>query len=214
MPARRLDSSPTTLNRFDVVGFDADTAPTFVKHIGLSSNDVPNVALTCTVSWTHMGPPLEQNSVPGIPVHVCGTVPLTPDELLQIELFVNEIVSELQSAQISAKNQYVVRPHFTPATGAVSRQRFSCAGFVIEAYREAGIDLLETDEATLPPIALIDLAAAYPNLLQMTAGSRLMERDRSRRHRSVAGSTGRLCFEFAGALDGRHTERASCAGCG
>lgn len=63
-----------------------------------------------------MGPPLEQNSDPGLPVHVRGTVALTPNELRQIQLFVNEIVSEQLSAQRAATNLYVVRLHFTPAT--------------------------------------------------------------------------------------------------
>lgn len=116
MPARRLDSSPITLNRFDVVGLDSDTVPTFVRHVGLSSTSVGDVDKGSVVAWTPMGPPLEQNSDPGLPVHVCGTVALTPNELRQIQLFVNEIVSEQLSAQRAATNQYVVRLHFTPAT--------------------------------------------------------------------------------------------------
>ena len=35
--------------------------------------------------------------------------------------------------------------------------RFSCAGLVIEAYRDAGIDVVRTEEEDLPPVSLAEL---------------------------------------------------------
>src|SRR6185437_15528756 len=47
--------------------------------------------------------------------------------------------------------------------GTIICQRFSCGGFVIEAYRFAGIDLLTTDAGSLPPVGVELLRLAYPD---------------------------------------------------
>jgi len=66
--------------------------------------------------------------------------------------------------------QYVVIPHVTwvrsPENGRRIRRRFSCAGFVIESYRRAGIILIDT-EAELPEVDEELLLIAYPDLARL-----------------------------------------------
>jgi hypothetical protein len=64
--------------------------------------------------------------------------------------------------------EYCVRPHTDTFTrplqdDTVQFRQFSCAGFVIEAYKEAGIELIDTDETRLPLVGLAALCAAYPD---------------------------------------------------
>ena len=72
-----------------------------------------------------------------------------------------------QLSQKSPRLVYVVHPHVREQTapdGTVIYRRFSCAGFVIEAYREVGIELVVTEEGRLPSVPLNTLLLAYPDL--------------------------------------------------
>lgn len=113
-----------------------------------------------------MGPPLQHGSKRG-PVQVIGTVPLTADEIQQISVFVDELLSEYEAHNARGRGQYVVRPHVAEkrdSDGTVLYRRFNCAGFVIEAYREAGINLIETEDEKIPASSLQTLQHAYPHL--------------------------------------------------
>lgn len=56
--------------------------------------------------------------------------------------------------------EYVIHPPFIEPDEAVSLWRFSCAGFVLRAYREAGLVLLELE--SIPSVNLETLKQAYP----------------------------------------------------
>ena len=43
--------------------------------------------------------------------------------------------------------------------------RFSCAGFVLEAYQRAGVKLIDTDR--VPLVALDEIKPAYPEFTQL-----------------------------------------------
>ena len=67
---------------------------------------------------------------------------------------------------MEARSQYVVAPHVREEKaddGTTKYRRFSCAGFVIEAYREAAINLLMTEAAELPDVGLNTLLQQYPD---------------------------------------------------
>ena len=62
-------------------------------------------------------------------------------------------------------NRYVIASHVIVVRAedqTVLHHRFSCAGFVIEAYREAGINVLQTGRGELPLVSLDALKAQYP----------------------------------------------------
>jgi len=110
---------------------------------------------------------------------------LTVEEQLQIRLFSEELESEYNAAQIRhSRDQYVICPHVKEISredDTAAYLRFSCAGFVIEAYREADIDLLWTDLAHLPLVGLEVLKAQYPEFAGM------LERPRIRDEFGVGG---------------------------
>ena len=168
MPASRLDDTSHHVRRYDVVGSDSDGTSEFVGHVGLADEDRADFrGADVPLSLVHMRPPLERGGTP-LPAHCVGGAELTVEERLQIDLFVKELDSEYQAANVrgSLRNQYVIAPHVSDKKapdGTTIHRRFNCGGFVIEAYREAGIDLLRTDPGELPPVSLETLATQYPH---------------------------------------------------
>lgn len=179
MPAHRLSLEPADLRRFDVIGQDAEGVAHFVRHLGLSSEQRNQLRSHETISLTHMGPPL-QHGLAGSPVHVIGTVPLSADEIQQINVFVDELHSEYQAHNARRHRQYVVRPHVLPkrdSDGTVLFLRFNCAGFVIEAYRSAGINLVGMADDEIPGSSLEALLHAYPDMAKYLQDIKYRERE-------------------------------------
>jgi hypothetical protein len=110
-----------------------------------------------------MRPPLERA---GQCIANCvGSAGLTVDEQLQIAVFSEELELEYVSAQARTVRQYVISPHVDDIRRedqTLVCRRFSCAGLVIEAYREARIDVLRTESDSLPLVSLDTLKMQYP----------------------------------------------------
>jgi hypothetical protein len=177
MPARRLDNNPLPVRRNDVVGQDSDSVAEFVRHAALTAAEHSAVTLSVALPLTDMGPPLAQGGDEQT-FQAHGSVPLTADEVAQIDLFVDRIAAEYQANRAGKRQQYVVHPHCAPVTaddGTVIYQRFSCGGFVLEAYRFVGIDLVVTEEGTLPAVAIDILRLAYPDQQRVLDSPRLRE---------------------------------------
>jgi hypothetical protein len=170
MPAQRLNDDPVSVGRYDVAGVDADAArlPHFVKHVGLFGDGRKELRRDERSPLVHMGPPLGVNEGE-IPVHAVGTAGLSTDDILQVQVFVDDRAGEYEAAKIreNRRAQYCIIPHAEPheePDGTVTYWRFSCAGFVIEAYRYVDLDLLVTDQERLPPVNLHLVEAAYPGV--------------------------------------------------
>lgn len=167
VPALRLGAVKQSISRFDVLGQDGATSQ-FVRHVGLAAEDTGELQAGASVTVQHMGPPLEHDAE--ITLHVHGRATLTDDELKQIELFVDEQFGEREAQRNLAMRRFIVRPHadwLREENGTPFCRRFSCAGFVIEAYEEAQVPLLITDEADLPEADWEKLTAAYPEIQRL-----------------------------------------------
>lgn len=163
MPAQRLTDDSISISKSDIVGCDADGESGFVRHVALSDNDQTGIKSDDTVTVNHMGPPLELNAE--FQIHVHGCLKLTDDELKKIELFIDEYTEEQKAqSQRSMCDDYIIMPH-TALSPDKSFRRFSCVGYVIEAYREAGIEILKRD--TPPKVELSTLKIPYPILEKM-----------------------------------------------
>ncbi len=164
MPVTRVSSSaPAVAALFDVVG---DGSP-FVKHVGLAQvaggHAAPNIAVI------DMGPPLPSGRL--MHAEVIGSVGLTADEQQKIRTFIDRHANEHKAVKTlgllrsNIGQGYCICPHaiaLTEADGRYTRMRFSCAGFVFEAYRFANIHLI--DEHRLPAVDLSMIQEAYPVL--------------------------------------------------
>jgi hypothetical protein len=165
MPAQRLGTEAVRVLEFDVLGVDAANSPEFIRHVGLADREYPEVSVGTALAMVHMRPPLETGFASG-PITSVGTAALTADEISQMRVFVDNLESEYTAAKArDARSQYCIAPHVRPyqSDGTLVCYQFNCGGFVIEAYRYTGIDLLETSEDTLPLIPLDVLTRQYPD---------------------------------------------------
>jgi hypothetical protein len=179
MPARRLGAEPLPVEKFDVLGLDAQNSPEFIGHVGLAEHENSRVSVGLAFAMVHMGPPLGTGVPPGTLTSI-GTVSLTADEILQIRLFVDNLEGEYKAANVrDASGQYCIAPHVRPRVSndrTVICFQFNCGGFVLESYRFANIDLLQTDPAMLPPVPLDVLIRQYPTFEQVLRYPRFRER--------------------------------------
>jgi len=175
MPAARITDSDVTLAQFDVVGQD-DVNP-FVKHLGLCALGGQQKATGVGVH--DMGPPLRS---PGsMTANVHGSADLNDDERRKIASFIDRHASEHKAQQFSGRRgiarSYVIYPHLrgeTEQDGTHIYTRFSCAGFVIEAYQFARLSLLNLEQ--MPTVSLQQASIAYPEMTAtLLASPRLRE---------------------------------------
>lgn len=163
MPAIDLYQGPQKLSRYDVIGQRAEGETLFVQHVGLLDENSQLVEMSDEVSVVHMGPPLEQKGT--IKAHVVGYIPLMNDEIKKIETWLEKIIDEYPR---SPEKQYIIHPpwkdEFGSGTGTRRYRRYSCAGFVLDGYRQVDIELLNIEENTLPVIDKQLISSAYPDV--------------------------------------------------
>lgn len=165
MPASALSNGSQLASRYDVVGEYSNLSPRFVAHVAIYDADGGSVSNGQDVPVAHMGPPLTRGAK--AKANAVGSVPLTNDEVRRIETWFAGVYDEYQSARASPLRQYHVHPPWKdevdPNTGVRRYRRYSCVGFVLDAYRQVEITLLEIDEQSLPEIDSRTLALAYPS---------------------------------------------------
>ncbi len=190
MPAHRLTALGSAISRSDVVAFDTKGVTHFLQHTALSAHEYESVKAGDEIGVNHMGPPLERDGQ--CRVDVSGTAELNDDELNQIALFIDELEDERQAQVLRQRSDidkypdYIVHPH-TDYSPDGSYRRFSCTGYVVEAYAEAGIDLIDID--AVPPVDLQMIYRAFPALERVEANPPLRKRSgiRSRHDLGLAG---------------------------
>ena len=177
MPSYRVANSTLSLSLFEVIGQDSAESG-FIGHAGLAASAGSQNAAKLPV--LDMGPPLHGHGVPRhLTANVVGSAVLTDDEVRKIKTFVDRhanehlVFSQLSRSELiqAAPQMYCVHPHASPLRendGRYTRTRFSCAGFVFEAYNKARIKLLDLND--LPMVDESVLALAYPETRLIESG--------------------------------------------
>lgn len=163
MPAQRLSNNPIVVGRYDVVASESGRVPGFVSHVGMTAKGREKLRSGGTVLWIEMQPPLSSSRV--FPVDAVGWADLTTDEIRDIRMFVEELEREYEAQNRRGVSQYWILPHrceHREDDNTVTYRRFSCAGFVVEAYGAANIDLVTAKGEALPQVSLEVLRNAYP----------------------------------------------------
>lgn len=172
MPAWRLDDTDRTITKYDVGASDGDEGH-FVGHVLLCDIDAPTKISSNSpqIRAVHMGPPLKQSQGH---VDIIGTAELdvgdfSRGERRQIKSFVDDRLLERRAqAERLAKlkqrlhpiSEYVIHPAAKEPDPNYPLWRFNCAGFVLTAYLEANIELIDQEHA--PSVPLDFLKKAYP----------------------------------------------------
>jgi len=172
MPAWRLDENDRKVTQYDAGASDGEETH-LIGHVLLCDVDVPtNVSSkSASVQAVHMGPPLKQSTEK---VDVVGTAELdvgdaNRGERRRIKVFVDDRLLERRAQvarldklhrRLHPKNEYVIHPAAREPDADYPLWRFNCAGFVLNAYLEAEIELVDQEHA--PPVTLDFLKGAYP----------------------------------------------------
>lgn len=155
---------------------DVNGATTFVQHVALfaESGCIPAGG---AVPVFHMAPPIYTGYEPRDGGGAAGArcvpdlaadVVLSPTENNKIKHWLH-IVGKQDRPNLRFQH-YIIRPHVIWKLSELGRrvyQRFSCAGFVFEAYKFAGVNTIDAHEASLPLVDEGDLARFYPFLTAM-----------------------------------------------
>ena len=101
---------------------------------------------------------------------IVADVDLTVDERDGIANWLAGVEKENRGHEFKLFEPYVIHPHMdwvtAPETQRRIRRRFSCSGFVFEAYAAGNIRLVDV-EGALPSVSENEVASAYPVFLQL-----------------------------------------------
>lgn len=180
MPSYRVTEPTVSLSRFDVIGQDGDE-PGYVGHVGLA--EVAGPSSSVAVPVCEMGPPLRGSNASGqMQCNVLGSATLTNSEIQKIKAFIDRHANEHESFLQVSRSQliqavpeiYCIIPHASPlreTDGRYTRTRFSCAGFVLEAYKKARMTLIDVNN--LPSVDMAVIASAYPLQVRLIENGRV-----------------------------------------
>lgn len=165
MPAWKTSNSPSTIRRFDVLARCDSSNDEFPTHLMLCNEPAQrdDVTSATPLAVTHMMPPLRNSD--SLPVEMVGSPDLSDEQEKIIEVFLQERYDEikevrLRNSSFKRRDQYRIHPAFTEPNKDCAYWRFSCVGFVLATYEEAGLVVLS---AKIPKKNLLDLKAFYSN---------------------------------------------------
>jgi hypothetical protein len=163
MGAVRVSQSSGVVGVYDIVGQYSLTASGFVRHCALSlASQAFAAGDLLAIPYVDMGPPLsDPKDAQSKSVQIVGGIKLTVDERARMKLFVDELWNEYQDAGVSPLAQYCIHPHVDESTAEPAVRRYSCVGFVYEAYLDADIELVNVNN--LPDVSVDLLVLAYPD---------------------------------------------------
>lgn len=169
MPAKRLDSEGTLVGPFHILGTDSELDPFMVLHVGFySATDLGHIplALGDTAPVIHMSPRFEVNG------QLCCTVwghsGLKDSEINALYSWLDRHEDEFRTtSRLSPWMHYIASPCSetieNKKNGVRRYRRFSCAGLIQEAFREAvGITLVELSDDALPQLDIDEIVKYYP----------------------------------------------------
>lgn len=177
MPSIKVNGPTVSPNQFDIIGTGSEDTG-FIQHTGLASTGGSQNAGAVRVC--EMGPPLRNTGQ--MAAHALGTANLTDDEVRKIKSFIDRYQGEhleMQHIRLTPKQipaMYCIAPHavaLQDRNGRYVRMRFSCAGFVYEAYKSAGIKIVNEQHFPAAPLAMIQ--QAYPTFAGLLTNQALRE---------------------------------------
>lgn len=166
MPSWTLSADPSHVAPFDVLAQGSGGSDLMVHALLYSDENArADVVKGAWLKCVHMGPPLSQRERP---VDVVGTASLSDEDVRKIKTFADDRLKERKSEEDrlkllkqtnSLRVEYCIHPPAQKPTVSFSLWRFSCVGFVLQAYRTARLELLGTP---LPLRSLDELKQFYP----------------------------------------------------
>jgi hypothetical protein len=144
---------------FDVVG-NRGGVTNAITHVGLLAAQGA-LSAGSNVLVLDMGLTLQIDPPATLAAHVAGTLSLTREEVKAIE----EWIAELRT--LVSRCRYLAYPAAVEDRDQTNQRirgwKFSCAGFVVTAYKQAGIQLV-VQEPALPPLDLSTVREVWSHI--------------------------------------------------
>jgi len=166
MPAWILSAEPTHVTPFDVLAQGSGGSDLMVHALLFYEESArTDVVKGALLKCVHMGPPFSQRDRQ---VDAVGTAVLTDEDIRKIKTFADDRLRERKAEEERLKRikqedslrvEYCIHHPSQKPTAIFSLWRFSCVGFVLQAYRTARIELPGTP---LPLRTLDELKQFYP----------------------------------------------------
>ncbi|MCC5877250.1 MAG: hypothetical protein JJU11_13595 [Candidatus Sumerlaeia bacterium] len=186
MPVVGVDEDPIPVRRFDVIG-KLNKNTRCVEHVGLSLEARTLGGQKSPLRVIDMAPPVaERDAGDSFPRHLVGTADLTSETDFEVvEMLENFVTSTRGKMEARSSGRvfplpeefrvYVIHPHsiegYQDEDDEVHPARYSCAGYVYEGYRRAGLRLLDVGllpNVTFNEVLIVDrrlaLAQRKPEL--------------------------------------------------
>lgn len=174
---QKLGSSVSVFgSKYAIIGVHAEKVEHFVNHVAILA-EPSSLSFGTKVKVWHVGPPIiaagsaneaagSEFSPTACDAHVIGDIVLDEGECNAILTWMRGIRPEHRGTRLDF-GVYTVCPHVTYEVSEIGKRlgprRFSCSGFVIEAYRAARLELIDTNR--LPLVGENEVAAAFPGLV-------------------------------------------------
>ncbi len=181
MSAVRLRHDATECTKYSIIGTHVGKGGgTFVKHVAIlkKASALSNLQ---TVDVWQVGPPIVAGPLSSSQrfasqtcvASVVGDMKLGVRQCEAVANFLSQVDKQYRLITPLPFQQYQIIPHSTwvraPETNRKIRRRFSCSGFVAEAYAEAGVVLVDLEN--LPAAKQVEIQFAFPDLQRISSGS-------------------------------------------
>ena len=167
MPLQKLCNKPAVVEQFCVCSQEVQ-GTNFITHVGLASEQQCGIKYGDTVKWTHVFSFFRRAEDR---VHVIGKIRLSAEERESMDIFITDCEEEIEKIKrFERPKQFIIFPHKEERSAERPYCRYSCAGFVLEAYRRIHVTILEED--VIPAQSLDFLDEYYPGLAECSIKER------------------------------------------
>lgn len=163
-------------NKYAIVGMYSDSNSRFVRHVALV-RDAAELNAESRVEVFEVMPPIIAGDLTRRNAgaasdkrsfHLVADLALDDDEVASIETWLAGVDKENRDHPTGMFQQYHILPHAIwvyGENGRAERRRFSCVGFIVEAYESADIILI--DSSDLPEVPVANLKLIYSDLFRI-----------------------------------------------
>lgn len=152
MPIRESPYSNGEGSPFDLLAFNNSDASYFIRHIGLRGPEDETDSAKSPPSMYHMSPPIMLEEIEDLEPDHSFFADLEISHIRKLETFIASHKLQVDAAKRRPRggtdwDEYIVLPHWQRSgDDGPTFRRYSCAGFVFEAYKWAEITLVKADE--------------------------------------------------------------------
>lgn len=159
-----LSEQPVSIEKYDVCGIHQNYCErNLVTHLGLSGSDNINKIVSDNLNLFHMKPPYAHDAPlkNAVTFFVEASKYLTDAQKKNLDRFLITCKQELAESSINSAH-YIIYPCFIVEDVPIKTRRYSCAGFVIQAFKKMDFELIDLNDSSIPRYDLNGIIQRHP----------------------------------------------------